>query len=78
MLYNIIMCFSIFCIAQKLLILRKIVIFLEKIACDQHCLGSKPTCVILLCPWERHLMALSPAWWSWQAVLNYSNISIKL
>ena len=22
-------------------------------------------------------MALSPTWWSWQAVLNYSHISIK-
>ena len=22
-------------------------------------------------------MALSPVWWSWQAVLNYSHISIK-
>ena len=31
---------------------------------DQHGLGSKPTCVILLCPWERHFTALSPAWWS--------------
>ena len=29
-------------------------------------------------PWERHFTALSPAWWSWQAVLNYSHISIKL
>ena len=45
---------------------------------DQHGLGSKPTCTILLCPWERHFTALSPAWWSWQAVLNYSNISTKL
>ena len=45
---------------------------------DQHGLGSKPTCAILLCSWERHFTALSPAWWSWQAVLNYSNISIKL
>ena len=45
---------------------------------DQHGLGSKPTCAILLCPWERHFAALSPAWWSWQAVLNYSNISTKL
>ena len=45
---------------------------------DQHGLGSKPTCAILLCPWERHFTALSPAWWSWQAVLNYSNISTKL
>ena len=39
---------------------------------DQHGLGSKPTCTILLCFWERHFTALSPAWWSWQAVLNYS------
>ena len=46
-------------------------------ACDQHGLGSKPTRVILLCPWERHFAEHSPAWWSWQAVLNYSNISIK-
>ena len=26
---------------------------------DQHGLGSKPTCTILLCPWERHFTALS-------------------
>ena len=45
---------------------------------DQHGLGSKSTCTILLCPWERHFTALFPAWWSWQAVLNYSNISTKL
>ena len=45
---------------------------------DQHGLSSKPTRAILLCPWERHFTALSPAWWSWQAVLNYSHISIKL
>ena len=45
---------------------------------DQHGLGSKLTCVILLCTWERHFTALSPAWWSWQVVLNYSSISIKL
>ena len=31
---------------------------------DQHGLSSKPTCAILLCPWERHFTALSPAWWS--------------
>ena len=45
---------------------------------DQYGLGSIPTCAILLCPWERHFMAFSPAWWSWQAVLNYRNISTKL
>ena len=26
---------------------------------DQHGLGSKPTCAILLSPWERHFTALS-------------------
>ena len=26
---------------------------------NQHGLGSKPTRAILLCPWERHFMALS-------------------
>ena len=31
-----------------------------------------------MCAWERHFTALSPAWWSWQAVLNFSQISIKL
>ena len=45
---------------------------------NQRGLGSKPTCAILLCPWERHFMAISPAWWSWQAVLNFNHISIKL
>ena len=29
---------------------------------DQHGLGSKPTCAILLYPWERHFTAFSPAW----------------
>ena len=28
---------------------------------NRHGLGSKPTRVILLCPWERHFTALSPA-----------------
>ena len=39
---------------------------------DQHGLGSKPTCAILLCLWERHLMTLSPAWQSWQEILYSS------
>ena len=47
-------------------------------ASDQHGLGSKPTRAILLCSWERHFTAYSLAWWSWQAVLNYNHISIKL
>ena len=55
-----------------------VVEWLKHWADDQHGLSSKPTCAILLCPWERHFTALSPAWWSWQAVLNYSNISTKL
>ena len=47
-------------------------------AYDQHSIGSKPTRVILLCPWERHFMAFFPCLEVRQAVLNYSNIAIKL
>ena len=46
--------------------------------CDRYGFGSKPTRVILLCSWERQFTELSPAWWSWKTVLNYSYISIKL
>ena len=59
-------------------IVGSVVEWLKRWARDQHCLGSKPTRAILLYPWERHFTAHSPAWWSWQAVLNYSHISIKL
>ena len=63
---------------NSIAIVGSVVEWLKRRARDQHGLGSKPTCAILLCPWERHFTALSPAWWSWQAVLNYSHISIKL
>ena len=52
--------------------------WLEYCDCDQHDLNSKPTCAILLFPGEKQFMALYPAWWSWQAALNFSHISIKL
>ena len=55
-----------------------VVEWLKRHAYDQHGLGSKPTRAILLCPRERHFTALSPAWWSRQAVLNLNHISIKL
>ena len=55
-----------------------VVEWLKRRAHAQHSLGSKLTCTILLCPWERHFMTHPSAWWSWQAVLNYSHISIKL
>ena len=55
-----------------------VVKWLKRRARDQHGLGSKPTRVILLCPWERHFTAHSPGWWAWQVVINYSHISIKL
>ena len=45
---------------------------------DQHGFSSKSKQAMLLCPWERHFTALSPAWWPWQAVLNFNHISIKL
>ena len=52
--------------------------WLKRRTYDQHDLGSKPTRAILLCLWEKHFTALSPTWWSWQAVLNYRHVSIKL
>ena len=55
-----------------------VVEWLKRRTDDQHGLGSKPTCTVLLGPWERYFTALSLALWSWQAVLNYSNISTKL
>ena len=54
-----------------------VVEWLKRRARDQHRLGSKPTPALLLCPWERHFTAHSPAWRSWQAVLNYGCISIN-
>ena len=38
-----------------------VVEWLKRRARDQHSLGSKPTHAILLCSWERHFTALSPA-----------------
>ena len=57
---------------------QDLVEWLKRRAYNQHGLSSKSTRAILLCPWERHHTAPSPAWWSWQAVLNYSHISNKL
>ena len=59
-------------------IVGSVVEWLKRRARNQHGLGLKPTCAILLYPWKRRFTAYSPAWWSWQAVLNYSHISIKL
>ena len=53
-----------------------VVEWLKPRARDQHGLGSKPNRAILLCPWERHFTALSLAWWSWKAVLNYSQVGV--
>ena len=50
---------------------------LECRAYNRHGLGSEPTPAILLRPWERHFITLSPAWRSWQAVVNFSHISKK-
>ena len=64
--------------ATKVVLVGSVVEWLKHWSDDQYGLGSKPTCAILLCPWERHFTALSPAWLCWQAVLNYSDISTKL
>ena len=58
--------------------LGSVVEWLKRWDCDWHNLSSKPTRAILLCPLERHFTGLSPAWWSWQAVLNFSHIFIKI
>ena len=47
-----------------IIIVVSVVKWLKHQTNDQHGLGSKPTCAILLCPWERHFTALSPTWWS--------------
>ena len=44
-----------------------VVEWLKRRAYDQHDPGSKPTRAILLCPWEKHCTALSPACWPWQS-----------
>ena len=62
---------------QRYKFVGSVVEWLKRRARDQHGLGSKPIRAILLCPWERHFTAHSPAWWSCQAVLNYSYISIN-
>ena len=59
-------------------IVSSVIEWLKQRTDDQHGLSSKLTCAILLCPWERHFTAQFFSWWSWQAVLNYSNISTKL
>ena len=60
------------------LFVDSVVEWLKRRARDQFGLSSKPTCAVLLCPWERHFTTYSPAWWSWQAVLNLNHVSIKL
>ena len=55
----------------------RVIEWLKRRAYGQYGVSSKPTRAILLCPWERHVTAHSPAWCSWQAVLNYIHISIK-
>ena len=55
-----------------------VVEWLKRRNCDQHGHDPKPTRAIMLCPWEREFKALSFAWRSWKAVLNFSYISIKL
>ena len=63
---------------QQVKVVGSVVEWLKRRAHNQNGLGSKLTRAILLCPWERHFTPLSPAWWSWQAVLNFNYVSIKL
>ena len=47
---------------NKSMAVGSVVEWLKHRSGDQHGLGSKLTCAILLCSWERHFTALSPAW----------------
>ena len=58
--------------------INSVIEWLKRRAYVRQGLGSKSTRAILLCPGERYFTALSFVWWSWQAILNYSHISIKL
>ena len=52
-------------------VLKAKVIFLPKPYLwdrNRNGLGSKLTWAIRLCPWERHITALSSVLWSWKAV----------
>ena len=64
------------CILMKKIV-SSMVEWLRCCTYDQHGISSKPTCAILLCPWENTSQHFSLQW-SWQAVLSYSHISIKL
>ena len=63
--------------------INSVVEWLKCQARDQHGLGSKPTHITLLRPWERHFTAHFPAWWFSQAVLivisllNYKRTAIS-
>ena len=51
--------FSMLFLQHPSIIVGSVVEWLKRRTDDQHGLGSKPTCAILLCPWERHFTALS-------------------
>ena len=51
--------------------------WLRHSAYDQHGLGSKSSCTILLHPWERHFMAHSLVWWSWLEIKVISPLIYK-
>ena len=65
-------------IQPYLLIVGSVIEWLERRDCDRHDIGSKPTRTILVCCSEKNFTEIFPAWWSWQAVLNFSHIAIKL
>ena len=44
---------------KKIILAGSAVKWLEHRDCDQHSLGSKPTCAILLYPWEKSFIKVS-------------------
>ena len=69
-------CFEVYKVLQNYV--GSMVEWLKRRDCGRHGLGSKSILAILLSPWETHFTTFSSAWRSWQAILNYSHISMKL
>ena len=64
--------FEAFCIKIDAFVVYvgSVVEWLKRRANNKYGVDSKLTRAILLYPWKSYITALSPAWWSWQAVLN--------
>ena len=57
--------------SKSIFTVGSVVEWLRRRAYDQHGLGSKPTRVVLLYPWERHFTGLGKQLYKWTAISWY-------